>query len=692
MSIWAENATDVAAANAGPAAFALGPASSFGENVGAGFRAIRAADTTNALERQRAAAYAPIVDALNAGLPWAERWVNPWAGQAILPEGGKVRRRNSFFSPAVTLQEQEATLWAEIARRRETDPNFLPGLPKTREEFEAAILQAANDTLAAAEDINSRATALGHVGYFLGAIGGAFTDPVNIISLPIGAGRALGQGIARVMAKEALINMGVEAASQPAIAENYAALERDFTAGNAAFNIATAGAGAALIRGGIEIAPKAYDWTREGTAALVDKLRAKPNRTPDENAALHVLEAELEVRQSNPFTNDSRGTATHDARLAEAMDDLQAGRPVDLPDVDESLLPEPLRRESIARDMADREAREAAEREAFLAENPMPKRRPPSLIDELRAELKRRGKSLNLQAAIDAGAVHPDDLKSDVSLKMLFRKNGGIHLDQLEDWFRQRGFDPDNAPNIEPETYSDLLDTQVIADAIQRDIAGRKTAQGVYSRDGEVEAQAYRDWLAADEAWQRRYDPPEMEPPPRIEDLTDEEYLALEREAIQAEEFAVRGAEGLYDDIPFDETGDIYPAPGAGRAAEIPLQSGTEPQIGRGDAGGPGGQRGPQEGRPAADGPRGLGGARDSAAAQEWLDSFADPAGSGQKIQTDRLDHDIRAAMEAADELLALDPDFAVRLADDGEPVRLADLLDELDKDQAFLADVEGCL
>ncbi|RIK92870.1 MAG: hypothetical protein DCC73_11370 [Proteobacteria bacterium] len=647
MSFWPADSVErgIAEARAAGARITPGPATGLLENISVGYEAIRIADTTNAPARRRFEAYEPIVAALNQEARWSERLTNPYHSERYFPEGGhsRIRSRNSWTAPGVTPAEQEDIIWREIAARRALDPGFLPDAPASKAEFDAGVKAAALERLAATDKVRARASTAGAIGYFIGGVGGAFTDPVNILSLPIGAGAA--RTIVQTMAREAAVNMAIEAGSQPAIAQSYESLGLDFTAADAATNIAAAGVGAGLIRGGIEVAPKAARAGRETTRKLIDLAKKKPNPTVEEKAAITVLETKLDIDASSPFADVPRGNAEHRERLAQAVDDLEAGRPVDLPDIPEELYPEPLRRESIDRLAAENAARQAAEEEAFKAANPPPTRRPPSLIDDLKKYLASQPKGarrgIDLADAVSHGAVHPDDLKSDVGLKMLFRKERGMSLDSLGEWYREQGYDL--AGGI---SETGRAEPEEIAAAIARDIAGRKAGQGVYAGHRQAEADAYQNWLRAVSDFEQRHVEKietHAELRDRLETLSDEEYDALEREAIQAEEFYKTAKDTFDDDIPFD---DSEAFPGGTPAREV--RHSGEPPAGGGRAGGPQRLADPARGGDEAQPTDGLGGGRDSAAAQEWLDGFSDPAGPGQKTQADLLEHDIRARLAQA--------------------------------------------
>ena len=87
----------------------------------------------------------------------------------------------------------------------------------TDEELQASITENLATRRAEAQNVFGRASGIGKAAQFLGAVGGQFSDPLNLatVAIPGGqikAGAKLGVTIGRVAAQEAAINVGVEAA------------------------------------------------------------------------------------------------------------------------------------------------------------------------------------------------------------------------------------------------------------------------------------------------------------------------------------------------------------------------------------------------------------------------------------------------------------------------------------------------
>lgn len=75
-----------------------------------------------------------------------------------------------------------------------------------------------------------------------------------------------------------------------------------------------------------------------------------------------------------------------------------------------------------------------------------------------------------------------------------------------------------------------------------------------------------------------------------------------------------------------------------------------------------------------------------TSAGREPLAGFADPfEGTGPRTLTESLEHDVRMIAREA-------PDTPVRLSDEGETMRLVDVLEELDSDDAALSAARNCM
>lgn len=165
-------------------------------------------------------------------------------------------------------------------------------------------------------------------GFLLGDIAGAMTDPLNIASMFAGA--PAGAGILKTAAIEA----GIAATSQAVIEAGTAGFKRqvdpEYGLGEAAGNIAAAGAGGAIIGGGLRAAGRALDWWRGRDRSEL------PREMQD---ALNVTERDQEVRAANPLGPGVAAEQAHAGALQKAAQDIEAGRPVDVQDIVQEAVP-----------------------------------------------------------------------------------------------------------------------------------------------------------------------------------------------------------------------------------------------------------------------------------------------------------------------------------------------------------------
>jgi murein DD-endopeptidase MepM/ murein hydrolase activator NlpD len=298
----------------------------------------------DARERSRRNHFQMLVDALNDAAG-EDRYRNPMnVRDAFLYS--PTRSSNAIGVPDVRSLEGE--IFSAFAAQ---PADFLPGIPRDAAGFWRWARQQDMERLADIRNVQSRATGLGTAGGFAGGVAGAFADPVNLVTLPVGGG---GRTVAARIIGEGLVNAGVEAVSQPFIAQNYRDLGQEYGMGEAVRSVGFAfGAGVAF-RGAIEGAPaagrrlaNARRWVRDsldartlaraeraGTlddralARLMTREIGEANLSPDERAALDILNRSAEISEASPFRIDPAEAGAHEERLAEALSRLIEGRPL----------------------------------------------------------------------------------------------------------------------------------------------------------------------------------------------------------------------------------------------------------------------------------------------------------------------------------------------------------------------------
>lgn len=306
------------------------------------------ADLPSAEQDRHYDAYAPIIDRLNQGRPWSQRYHNPFAGGAnpdlyLFDETGSPRLK------APSQAEGEATIWGAVEAARAADPNAYADLPPSIAAFHGQIKTKAKGALRDARGVINRNESWAGTGVELaaGAVTG-FRDQYQIMSMPIGG---IGRNFATRVLTAGLGNMAVEAAEQPLVARERGKLDETLTAKEAAINIGAAGLFGSALQGVGDLAGagvKAAVASDAGQAAvgkiggafadgraLAQRARSAigANRmTSEERLAAKVLDREADVADLSPFVAGA-GTDAHMARMEQARQKLVAGVADIVPDV-----------------------------------------------------------------------------------------------------------------------------------------------------------------------------------------------------------------------------------------------------------------------------------------------------------------------------------------------------------------------
>lgn len=255
------------------------PAASAGEAFGAGWRVAKD-DWPGQSKDDEIAAYGPLIAALK-------------------PETGK-NETSYVWVGRSSGGINETQVFADIAKVRARNPNFLPGVPDTPDAFRASVTQRTKERRG--NDMQTLERSEGVAGYAGGFVGAA-ADPINLMTLPVGG---FGTTVAKRILGEVAVNIATEAVEQPMIAGERAKRGETLTAGEAVTNVGIAGVAGAVIQGGI---------VEPGVAFL--RRRRERQLTPVEQSAVHVVEREAEVDATSPF-KPGPATEVHRERLAES--------------------------------------------------------------------------------------------------------------------------------------------------------------------------------------------------------------------------------------------------------------------------------------------------------------------------------------------------------------------------------------
>ncbi len=219
--------------------------------------------------------------------------------------------------------------------------------PRSAEDLRQEARKLAAQRRQESEDIASRATELGGLGALVGSGGAVLTDPPVLGSMLLGAPASA--GILRTALTEAAIGGASEIAILPMLAGSRERLEMPLTTDEAIENVLFATVGGAVFGGGIKALGKGLGLVSDRLRPVVDQAVAEAEALPVsseiQDAAAYVTRAE-EMGQATPFDRSlPTAQAEHIARFDEALNAGREGRAADLPSTGRA----PVRREMVQR-------------------------------------------------------------------------------------------------------------------------------------------------------------------------------------------------------------------------------------------------------------------------------------------------------------------------------------------------------
>ncbi len=227
-----------------------------------------------------------------------------------------IRVRNWLGGPQLTVfPDREAAARGQFDAWKKDNPDsdlFFPDgnyIDKTSLERSQAATQTSQRLQ------QSSTTWASALGGFAGTAVGALRDPLNAMTAPLAGGAG---GVVRTALTEGTLAAGTQALGT-GVSYNYRTqVDPNFGLGSAAYEVAAAGVGGAVLGGGLK-----------GLAGLWDRVRTGewPSHIAD---AANVVQREAAI-PANRYEVTPQGKAIYRSAVDKASDDLFAGRPVELP-------------------------------------------------------------------------------------------------------------------------------------------------------------------------------------------------------------------------------------------------------------------------------------------------------------------------------------------------------------------------
>lgn len=324
-------------------------------------------DMTYVQRERRDAAYADIVDRLRERkVAEADEWFTLTNEAGLLPVVGPWQDHwDGAKIWEVVQRERQAAI-----RRGEKDP--YADLPATREEFEKQVetRERAVERGLVSTGGSTRRLDQGTVarssrvtpGLAAGLVT-SFADPLNLATLPVGAGS---KTVAQAAIRNAIINMGIEAVQLPGVAAQRERMDETLSGDEALLRIGSAAAFGAFLGGGGKILADNWAGIKGAPAAVQERvwasildrnpgLREKvgstidwdaldphltdiaeriipPERMTDaERGAINALRRDAATQSGNPFVPDGAGIEAHNRLLGETLQGIINDTPVYVP-------------------------------------------------------------------------------------------------------------------------------------------------------------------------------------------------------------------------------------------------------------------------------------------------------------------------------------------------------------------------
>lgn len=213
--------------------------------------------------------------------------------------------KKKYYDAKVLMDKQsDPEKYKELKTQNELRKDAIAQANLSRKEFERSVSRVDGFTATAAT--------------LTGGLGASFTDPLNVATLPLGAGAS--RSILGTVLIEAGLNAGIEAVSIPKVAEWQTELGQKYGFTDAIQDVGMA----ALFGGAMGGAVKA---SQKGARAGLEAI-AKNERFPKAaRIAAKYLEREAQVHDANPFVDSFATAEEHIEILNRVKTAFEEGKP-----------------------------------------------------------------------------------------------------------------------------------------------------------------------------------------------------------------------------------------------------------------------------------------------------------------------------------------------------------------------------
>lgn len=235
--------------------------------------------------------------------------------QSFYDQSGQ-RLRNWLTGPALAPRADfEETARGQFETWKKQNPDSDLQFPDET-TLQNETMKRASEARSNAVQKQSLSTGWGStLGGLAGTAVGSFTDPVNIMSLPLGGSAT---GIVKTALVEGLVNAGATAVGQGINYSFQKAVDPNYGVSDVVEQVVGAGVGGVVLGGGIKGIAAAWERAASGSW---------PRGVKD---AANIVKREASVPASR-FDKSAQGAAVYRAAVEKASDDLFRGQPVEIP-------------------------------------------------------------------------------------------------------------------------------------------------------------------------------------------------------------------------------------------------------------------------------------------------------------------------------------------------------------------------